>query len=73
MSVTLFVMIQSPEKEAIRIEKLSVRMSSKFRCFSGPLVNIFITVNNADCIAFPIQLDIVQHNPFFTSNSIVKY
>ena len=65
MSVTLFVMIQSPEKEAIRIEKLSVRMPSKFRCFSGPLVNICITVNNADCIAFPIQLDIVQHNPFF--------
>lgn len=64
MSVTLFVLIQSPEKEAIKTEKLPVRMSSKFRWFSDPLVNICITVNNADCIAFPTQLDIVQHNPF---------
>lgn len=52
MSVTLCAMIQSPEKEAVRAEKLPVRMTSIFRCLSGPLVNmcIALTVHQMHCL-----------------------
>lgn len=33
MSISLCITIQSPEKEAIRVEKLFVRMTSRFILF----------------------------------------
>ena len=70
MSVTLCAMIQSPEKEVIRAEKLPVRMTSIFRCSSDPLVNICISLNNAsDALLFQFNRPLFSII-FFFSNQI---